>query len=138
MNQTIEVQRNTPRAYFQTANQPLGAPLASCEICDGPIPVRRKKLRTCGLPCLSKLRRRNQTGKVTALRETRPCVICGKLVTKRSGDIKTGQDFHCSKRCNGKDRAKELVAVSKKGHLGWSDESKKARSDRMCGERNPN
>jgi len=65
------------------------------------------------------------------------CSVCEKATIKQTSVLPTIRQPTCSRHCNGKLRALELVQHSSKGRAGWTAESHKSYREKMTGEKNP-
>ena len=68
--------------------------------------------------------------------EKQECAVC-KVMFYPTGQSKNRPRTACSRECNGKLRAVELVKHSHKGRAGWTDKSRESYAEKMTGENNP-
>lgn len=116
----------------------------TCQICDKPFPTTTKeqahRKKCCSLKCVAKAISgpRPQTRKPLSQRKITQleCPVCGKKFWRYNSYLKKSENPTCSRQCNGKIRAKELIKHSHKGHQGWSQTTKEKHRQRMLGPRN--
>lgn len=116
----------------------------TCVVC-GAIwqPLNRyqfKRNKTCSKVCssalISKTPRKtkpNEQKKLALLN----CAVCSKEFWKPSCWVKRQKTFTCSRVCNGKIRALELIKHSHKGRRAWSKDTEIKIKERMSGDKNP-
>lgn len=65
------------------------------------------------------------------------CTVCATVVWRPKAWVSRVSVPICSRRCNGKLRAVELVRHSHKGRAAWTAESLRTYTEKMTGENNP-
>lgn len=96
--------------------------------------------KTCSRKCAGLLSSKERKDKALGLRAPRitlNCQTCGKSVVRRAAALKRSATVFCSCRCNGIERAKELVKHSHKGRAAWTEASLMSYRNKMSGPNNP-
>ena len=110
----------------------------TCQVCSQPFPTTNRcqaiRNKTCSCECANKLvgkyERKHPMPNVE-------CAVCGKPFYRPPCRLRGIAVPTCSRRCNGKERAKTLVLHSHKGRSGWTAESLASYRLKMSGAHNP-
>lgn len=116
-----------------------------CQICQSVYPTHDRyqatRSKTCS-PACNALRLsgpRPSARKPMSKRAGRnvACSVCGTETWRPNAWLRRVSQPTCSRACNGKLRALDLVKHSHKGRSGWTETSRKSYLDKMSGPKNP-
>lgn len=129
-----------PKHFNQKSVYPFWKTCAQCNL---PFQThnhtQRLRNQICSKNCANQKASISRIGqkKATSAKVAVQCAVCDKILMRYPSHISKSKMIVCSRQCNGKLRATELVKHSHKARAHWSQEAEQRWRNRITGETNP-